>query len=78
MSDLNAALLEAHARGDRRALIGLYMQAAEQAEALDAACFFLTHAYVHALELGDARAGALRARLVEHGREPPDQDVTSL
>ena len=75
MNDLNARLLAAHAAGDTSALIQLYTAAADQVEDqyLDAACFYLTHAYVFALELGDATCPALRARLVTHGREPRDQ-----
>ena len=75
MSDLNAQLLAAHAAGDTPGLIRLYTAAADQVEKddLDAACFYLTHAYVFALELGDAACPALRARLVAHGREPAVQ-----
>lgn len=72
MSDLDDALLAAHAAQDTQALIRLYTQAANETEArdLDAACFYLTHAYVFALERGAAEAAALRARLATHGREP--------
>ncbi|MGJ8626732.1 MAG: hypothetical protein ACSHXB_07210 [Sulfitobacter sp.] len=72
MRYLNAQLLAAHAAGDIPALIRLYTVAADQVEQddLDAACFYLTHAYVFALESGDATCPALRARLVAHGREP--------
>ena len=66
---LDARLLDAHARRSREELVGLYMQAAELDEDLDAKCFFLTHAYVYALDIGDGRAEELRARLVEFGRE---------
>ncbi len=66
---LDAALLDAHQRHDGAALVALYAQAADAAEDLDAACFYLTHAYVFALDTGDTRAGDLRARLVAHGRE---------
>jgi hypothetical protein len=65
---LDAALLAAHAAGDQRALVGLYGTAGAQAAA-NAAAFYLTHAYVFALEAGDPRAAALHARLVEMGRE---------
>lgn len=68
--DLDARLLAAHAANDTVALVGLYADAADEAEDTDRACFYLTHAYVFALELGDARAPALRARLAAHGREP--------
>ena len=66
---LDRALLDAHARDDRSALVGLYTQAADVANDRDAACFYLTHAYVFALERGDARAPDLHARLKTEGRE---------
>ncbi len=69
---LDAALLAAHAAGDRGRLIQGYEQAADLAEAageVDRACFFLTQAWVFALEAGDARANGLKARLTGHGRE---------
>lgn len=69
MTDLDSAMIRAHATGDRAALITLYTQAADRANTLDAACFFLTHAYVFALEAGAAEATALHTRLVTHGRE---------
>lgn len=72
MSDLNAKLLAAHEGEDNDALISLYSAAASQAADIDTACFFLTHAYIFALERGDARAAALRAQLVSHGRETAD------
>lgn len=67
--DLDAQLLQAHARHDARALIGLYTQAAEQANSATAAAFYLTHAYVFALEQGDARARDLHAQLRARGCE---------
>lgn len=69
---LDAALMEAHAAGDGRALVGLYSQAAEIAETSgdpDAMCFFLTQAYVFALETDAPEADALHARLKAAGRE---------
>ncbi|SNS49127.1 hypothetical protein [Antarctobacter heliothermus] len=69
MKTLDDRLIAAHARGDRAALVALYAQAAETVNNLDAACFYLTHAYVFALELGDARAAGLHARLKAEGRE---------
>ena len=71
-SELDAALLAAHARDDRRALARLYAQAGDAAEAtgeIDACCFYLTHAYVFALQTGDASAAGLHARLKAYGRE---------
>jgi len=66
---LHAAMLAAHEKHDSAALIRLYTQAADTANDTDAACFFLTHAYIFALEAGSCEAPALRARLVEQGRE---------
>ena len=69
MSGLHAALMAAHEAGDGAGLARLYERAAETAGDVDAACFFLTHAYVHALEAGDPRARHLHGRLKAHGRE---------
>jgi len=68
---LDAALLAAHAAGDRTALVGLYAEAAETAAA-PAVAFYLTHAHVYALEAGDPRAAVLKTRLVEIGADMPD------
>ena len=74
--ELDAALLAAHGQGDRTALVTLYIKAADgvvEAEAkAGAEAFFLTHAYVFALEAGDRRAAVLRARLVALGAEVPE------
>jgi hypothetical protein len=70
-ADLDKALLDAHARKDGNALIELYHQAAIQAKSDTATGFFLTHAYVFALECGDPRADQLRVRLIDMGRETP-------
>lgn len=69
MSELNARLLAAHADGDKAALVGLYAEAADRANGRDAAAFFLTQAYVFALDCGHPDAAPLRARLVAMGRE---------
>jgi hypothetical protein len=74
MTDLDARLLAAHGRGDPRALIALYAEAADAAGDADARGFFLTQALVFALETGDARARDLRRRLAAEGREEPDAD----
>ena len=66
---LDAQLIAAHDGDDRAALIQLYTKAADISNDLDAACFFLTHAYVFALEGGVPEASALHARLKAHGRE---------
>ncbi|THH38931.1 hypothetical protein E4Z66_05080 [Aliishimia ponticola] len=68
--DLNDRLLSAHASGDIRALITLYEEAANSANEDTARGFYLTHAYVFALEAGAPEAATLRARLVDMGREP--------
>ena len=68
---LDHQLLEAHANKDAQSLVRLYTQAADQREAegdIDAACFYLTHAFVYALEAGEPVAGALNMRLAERGR----------
>lgn len=69
---LDATLLAAHERDDRVALVRLYQQAADEAERaadIDAACFFLVHAYVFALETAHPDTPVLHARLKAHGRE---------
>ncbi len=67
--DLDARMIAAHEARDQPALIRLYTQAADQANDLNAACFYLTHAYVFALESGAPEASTLHARLKAHGRE---------
>ena len=71
-SDLDARLLAAHAADDRAALIALYREASEVSETMVARRFYLTHAYIYALEAGTAEAPALRAALVAMGAETPD------
>ncbi len=69
---LDQRLLAAHARGDHGTLVALYTEAADTAEdagRIDAACFYLTHAYVFALQEGVPAAARLHARLKAHGRE---------
>ena len=69
---LQAALLAAHEADDRPALVTLYREAAEAAEAAgehDRACFFLTHAYVFALETAHPERRSLHERLKAAGRE---------
>ncbi len=68
MSDLDTRLLAAHAADDRKALISLYIEASEGAADEVAASFYLTHAYVFALEAGDPRASELAERLRKAGR----------
>ncbi|MEM1078494.1 MAG: hypothetical protein AAGI09_08205 [Pseudomonadota bacterium] len=64
---LDLALQAAHARSDKKMLIALYAAAA--ARRPEAAAYFLTHAYVYALESGARDAAPLRARLVALGAE---------
>lgn len=71
-NDLNARLLAAHAAGDHAQLVRLYTQAAETAPNDDAVGFFLTHAYVFALEMDHPDAPDLKSRLVAAGRDSPD------
>jgi spore coat protein U-like protein len=70
VNKLDQQLLKAHDANDTAALVALYTQAADQTGDINAACFFLTHAYVFALERGDKAAGTLRERLAANGREP--------
>ena len=58
--------------GDAAALVRLYVAEADRLEAggeIDAACFFLTQAYVWALDGALEEAPGLRARLIAAGRE---------
>lgn len=68
MTDLNDRLLAAHQKDDRAALVSLYTEAADQAADLDTRCFFLTHAYVFALEMNHPDQSILKDRLVAAGR----------
>lgn len=67
-ADLDARLLAAHEADDRHALVALYEEAADTASGSDARGFYLTHAFVFALDAGDPRAPALKARLRAMGR----------
>ena len=71
LDELDKQLLQAHAEYDVPALIRLYHEAATQAEQRqdhDAACFYLTHALVFALEFGAPEADELNLKLYERGR----------
>ncbi|MEM7423902.1 MAG: hypothetical protein AAF334_09905 [Pseudomonadota bacterium] len=64
--------MEAHELDDKITLVRLYTRAGDMADKagnVDQACFFLTHAYVFALETGAPSADALHARLKAHGRD---------
>ena len=78
MNDLDAALLAAQAEDDAAALGTLYQQAADAAEDVEGAAFYLTHAHVFAMEINHPDQHALRARLVEMGREAPLQPPRSV
>jgi len=69
---IEAALLAAHAANDKPTLARLYRQAGEMMLArdqVDAGCFYLTHAYIFALDCGAADAPDIHRILVAHGRE---------
>jgi hypothetical protein len=71
---LDQALLAAHAARDIAALVPLYTSAGDEFEAqgdIDAACFYLTQAFVFALEAGSPQAVPLSHRLATHGRAEP-------
>ncbi|MDK3074284.1 hypothetical protein QO034_14325 [Sedimentitalea sp. JM2-8] len=72
MMTLDNRLLAAHAASDHAALVALYAEAAEHAPSENAAGFYLTHAYVFALEQGHPDAPILKTRLVAAGRERDD------
>ncbi len=71
LAELDKRLIRAHSDYDVPALIRLYHEAANDAEQRqdhDAACFYLTHAFVFALEYGAPEADELNRKLHEHGR----------
>ena len=69
MSDLDTKLLAAHAAADTATLVRLYQQAADLAQDDDASSFYLTHAYVFALEIDHPDRSHLYDRLKRLGRE---------
>lgn len=71
MNWLDAQLLAAHDAQDQQSLVDLYAQAAQCADDDNARSFYLTHAYVFALELGAPAATELRQMLIDMGREAP-------
>ncbi|MEM5500409.1 hypothetical protein WNY59_02290 [Ahrensia kielensis] len=66
--NLETALLKAHSDEDYPTLITLYTKAAEGANDKDAEFFYLTHAFVFALEHGAPEAKPLNKRLADQGR----------
>jgi hypothetical protein len=73
MTELDARLLAAHAARDHQSLVVLYAEAADTAPTPEAAGFYLTHAYVFALEKAHPDAAGLKARLIAAGREEDDR-----
>ncbi|MDF1727857.1 MAG: hypothetical protein P1U53_08910 [Sulfitobacter sp.] len=71
MTAHDAALLEAHAASDLNRLVSIYAAAANDFPNEEESAFFLTHAYVFALEADHPDMPHLRARLIEMGREEP-------
>jgi|FLOH01.1.fsa_nt_gi hypothetical protein len=72
VEDIDRALLEAHAADDRPELVALYRQAGDMmlaAGRVGAGCFYLTHAYIFALDCGAPEAAAIHQTLVAYGRE---------
>ena len=70
-SELDARLIEAHSSRNLREIASHYALAADRAEMnedIDRACFFLTHAWIFALEAGDLIADDHRSRLAAYGR----------
>ena len=70
-AELDAQLLDAHAGRNPAKIAYHYGLAADQAEDeedIDQACFFLTHAWIFALEAGDPAADQYRSRLAAFGR----------
>ncbi len=69
MNDLEARLHAAHAASDKHALVTLYEEAATTAKTPEAEGFYLTQAYVYALETGHPKSAVLHQRLKATGRE---------
>jgi hypothetical protein len=72
LAELGRVLLDAHEEGDQEKLARLYQTLAYRVEAQgdsDAACFFMTHAYVFGLVVGSPDAASAWEFLRVHGRE---------
>jgi len=67
-NELDARLLAAHGAGDAGALVALYAEAAEAAADPLARAFYLTHAWIYALDTGHPETEALHRRLAADGR----------
>lgn len=68
-ASLSERLLTAHAENDAAELVALYQQAAETTPDETIKGFYLTQAYIFALEAGDPAAPNIKAMLVAMGRE---------
>lgn len=71
-AELHTALLRAHEQNDLKQLVILYRKAGMSrldTNDVDAGCFYLTHAYIFALEAGLSLAKEIHGTLVAHGRE---------
>ena len=69
--ELDARLIAAHKAGKSSTMAALYREAADMAEAegdAERAAFFMTHAWIFALEAGDPVAEILDAALKDAGR----------
>ena len=69
---LDQRLIAANLANDNIELIALYQHAAEISEAkgaVDETCFFLTQAYVFALQEGSPQSRQIKEKLVAHARE---------
>ena len=69
LEDLDTRLIEAWTDGRMSEVIGIYAQAADVVESIDAAAFYRTQAYILALEAGDPRATEFHSALKRDGRE---------
>jgi len=72
LAEINDQVLAAHEAGNLRQLPALYRRASQalfESGDIDPACFFLTQAYIYALDQGDPQAIEIHTILVSHGRE---------
>lgn len=75
---LHRQLLEAHQQNDTDSLATLYGEAGTRAEHqgnLDAACFYLTQAYIFALDSGLDCAAEYNRKLAGYGRDVLRSDL---
>jgi hypothetical protein len=69
MNDLDEQLLAAHEAKDLNLLVDLYQQAASATDGDEAKYFYLTHAYIFALDAHHPDRKNLKASLIAAGRE---------